>query len=61
MCCKIVAIQCVDYGPQMERLSSSDVLVKDLYKENAHLTSLVQKLEEQNLFVDRSIMSCSTV
>lgn len=45
----------------MERLSSSDVLVKDLYKENAHLTSLVQKLEEQNLFVDRSIMSCSTV
>ncbi|KAG8288003.1 hypothetical protein J6590_025341 [Homalodisca vitripennis] len=45
---------------QMERLAASDLLVKDLYKENAHLTAHVQKLEEQNLFVDQSILA-STV
>ncbi|XP_054260732.1 blastoderm-specific protein 25D [Macrosteles quadrilineatus] len=45
---------------QMERLSAADVLVKDLYKENAHLTAQVLKLEEQNMFVDQSILG-STV
>lgn len=43
--------------PQMDRLAATDVLVKDLYKENTHLSALVQKLEEQNLFVDDSILA----
>lgn len=32
---------------QAQRLTSADMLVKDLYVENAHLTATIQRLEQQ--------------
>lgn len=33
---------------QAQRLANADILVKDLYIENSHLTSNMQRLEQQN-------------
>lgn len=34
---------------QVQRLQNADILVKDLYVENSHLTASVQRLEQQRV------------
>lgn len=44
----------------MERLAMSDVLVKELYVENAHLVASVQKLEQRcHYLAERATISNS--
>lgn len=42
-----VETQAVIINEQAQRLTNSDVLVKDLYVENSQLTAAVQRLESQ--------------
>lgn len=39
---------------QAQRLTNADMLVKDLYVENSHLTATIQRLEQQK---NRSMLS----
>lgn len=48
---------------QVQRLQNADILVKDLYVENSHLTASVQRLEQQrvraNMLQQQQRQSCN--
>ncbi|KAM7354565.1 blastoderm-specific gene 25D isoform 2-T2 [Cochliomyia hominivorax] len=48
---------------QAQRLQNADILVKDLYVENSHLTASVQRLEQQraraNMLQQQQLQSCN--
>lgn len=45
----------------MERLARADILVKDLYVENAHLIAAVQRLEQHCQMLAQMTSDCSSV
>lgn len=47
-----IEAQTVMLADQTQRLQSADILVKDLYVENSHLTATVQRLEQQRARVN---------
>ncbi|XP_070133971.1 ninein homolog isoform X4 [Drosophila bipectinata] len=47
-----IEAQSVMLAEQTQRLQSADILVKDLYVENSHLTATVQRLEQQRARVN---------
>ncbi|XP_039486511.1 blastoderm-specific protein 25D isoform X4 [Drosophila santomea] len=47
-----IETQGVLLGEQTQRLQNADILVKDLYVENSHLTATVQRLEQQRARVN---------
>lgn len=47
-----IEAQTVMLADQTQRLQNADILVKDLYVENSHLTATVQRLEQQRARVN---------
>lgn len=47
-----IEAQAVLIADQTQRLQNADILVKDLYVENSHLTATVQRLEQQRARVN---------
>lgn len=47
-----IETQGVMLADQTQRLQNADILVKDLYVENSHLTATVQRLEQQRARVN---------
>jgi len=57
---ELLIIKCFIF-PQMERLARADILVKDLYVENAHLIATVQRLEQHCQVLVQMTSDCSSV
>lgn len=57
---ELLVIKCFMF-PQMERLARADILVKDLYVENAHLIATVQRLEQHCQVLVQMTSDCSSV
>lgn len=51
-----VETQIIIINEQAQRLTNSDLLVKDLYVENSQLTAACQRLEQQRHVKERSMM-----